>query len=433
MTLRLVMPILVTVFMLSFVGLFSEFLLASIFLRDVDTQTLGVGPVGHETAGENRLLRAVLRRCAARVPAGGPALPQLPAPARRRSDAGIGEVSGRPESSPTCLASPHHDGSALYVSNPCPALGETRHGPGPGAAARRTSPRCTCGPPPTPSSRFTDAAGRAHAPRRRRGGRHDLVCHNPVTNYRFILEGGPTAYAWLNGTGVHLRDVPDAADFRLMTYDAPPAWARRGRGLPDLPGPLRPLRGADSGTSRTGPSPPTGTSRSPRLRAGGHLSAAATAATSTASPSDWTTSPSLGANVVYLTPFFPARSNHRYDASSFDAGRPGARRRRGPGPSGRRGARARLRVLGDFTTNHTGDAHEWFVAAQQDPDAEERGYYFWEDGEYVAWLGVPSLPKLNYDSAAAAPPRLRGHRGCGAPLDHRRQPASTAGGSTWPT
>lgn len=43
MTLRLVTPILVTVFMLSFVGLFSEFLLASIFLQDVDSQTLGVG------------------------------------------------------------------------------------------------------------------------------------------------------------------------------------------------------------------------------------------------------------------------------------------------------------------------------------------------------------------------------------------------------
>lgn len=43
MTLRLVMPILVTTFMIGFVGLFSEFLLASIFLRDVDAQTLGVG------------------------------------------------------------------------------------------------------------------------------------------------------------------------------------------------------------------------------------------------------------------------------------------------------------------------------------------------------------------------------------------------------
>jgi len=43
MTLRLVMPILVTVGMLSFVGLFNEFLVAGIFLKDVDSQTLAVG------------------------------------------------------------------------------------------------------------------------------------------------------------------------------------------------------------------------------------------------------------------------------------------------------------------------------------------------------------------------------------------------------
>ena len=54
MTLRLVMPILVTVFMLPFVGLFSEFLLASIFLRDVDQQTLGVGLWAMQKADKNR-------------------------------------------------------------------------------------------------------------------------------------------------------------------------------------------------------------------------------------------------------------------------------------------------------------------------------------------------------------------------------------------
>lgn len=43
MILRLTMPILVTTFMISFIGLFSEFLLASIFLRDVNSQTVGVG------------------------------------------------------------------------------------------------------------------------------------------------------------------------------------------------------------------------------------------------------------------------------------------------------------------------------------------------------------------------------------------------------
>jgi len=57
-----------------------------------------------------------------------------------------------------------------------------------------------------------------------------------------------------------------------------------------------------------------------------------------------------------------------------------------------------MRVLGDFTTNHTGEAHEWFQKASADPQSDERSFYFWEDGGYVSWLGVKSLPKLNYDS-----------------------------------
>jgi alpha-glucosidase len=52
-----------------------------------------------------------------------------------------------------------------------------------------------------------------------------VLIHNPVTNYRFLLQGGPLGYQWLNGTGLHDRDVPDAADFRLTAYDAPPAWS----------------------------------------------------------------------------------------------------------------------------------------------------------------------------------------------------------------
>ncbi|HEX8972194.1 sugar ABC transporter permease [Oryzihumus sp.] len=54
MTLRLVLPILITVFMLTFIGLFNEFLLASIFLRDVDSQTLGVGLNAMLKADRNR-------------------------------------------------------------------------------------------------------------------------------------------------------------------------------------------------------------------------------------------------------------------------------------------------------------------------------------------------------------------------------------------
>ena len=56
MILRLTMPILVTTFMISFIGLFSEFLLASIFLQDVSSQTVGVGLYSMSIGNEkNRL------------------------------------------------------------------------------------------------------------------------------------------------------------------------------------------------------------------------------------------------------------------------------------------------------------------------------------------------------------------------------------------
>ncbi len=58
--------------------------------------------------------------------------------------------------------------------------------------------------------------------------------------------------------------------------------------------------------------------------------------------------------------------------------------------------------MGDFTTNHTGDRHEWFLTATGPGGkrSPERDYYIWEDGDYVAWLGVPTLPKLNHLNTA---------------------------------
>ena len=57
-----------------------------------------------------------------------------------------------------------------------------------------------------------------------------------------------------------------------------------------------------------------------------------------------------------------------------------------------------MRVVGDLTLNHTGDGHEWFAAARA--GGEERDFYlFGDDGSYVSWLGIPSLPKLDWRSA----------------------------------
>jgi alpha-glucosidase len=294
------------------------------------------------------------------------------------------------------LGQPHHDGSALYVSNPHPALGETvtvrvrvPHEAGVSAVHVRLTPDAEPFFVDAVIERETETDAWWAA---------DIVVHNPVTNYRFILEGGPTAYLWLNGTGVHQRDVPDAADFRITAHGTPPAWASGAVVYQVFPD-----RFARSAAQDEREVPewavPMSWDEPVRLEQdviaqqlyGGDLDGIV---------EHLDHLERLGVTVLYLTPFFPARSNHRYDASSFDQVDP---------VLGGDEALARLvdacherglRVLGDFTTNHTGDAHEWFVAARQDPSSEERGYYFWEgDDDYVAWLGVQSLPKLNYDSA----------------------------------
>lgn len=106
----------------------------------------------------------------------------------------------------------------------------------------------------------------------------------------------------------------------------------------------------------------------------------------------------LGVNTLYLTPIFPARSNHRYDAAAFDRVDP---------LLGGDEALARLaaavrgrgwRLLGDLTTNHCGDAHPWFTAAYADPEAPERELFYFDGDDYESWWGVKSLPKLNWGS-----------------------------------
>jgi alpha-glucosidase len=299
---------------------------------------------------------------------------------------------------PDVLGQPHHDGSALYVSNPHPSLGDSvtvRVRVPHEADVQAVHVRLT----PDAEPIFVDANVERQT-ETDTWWAATIVVHNPVTNYRFILEGRPTAYQWLNGTGIHHRDVPDAADFRLTTFGAPPAWSRdavvyqvfldrfaRSAGQDERPVPewAVPVAWDDRVRLDDG-------SIAHQLY-GGDLDGVV---------EHLDHIQQLGATVLYLTPFFPARSNHRYDASSFDEVDPVLDGDRALARLVDAAHERGMRVLGDVTTNHTGDGHDWFVAACQDLEGEERGYYFFDDSElgYVGWLGVPSLPKLNYDSDA---------------------------------
>jgi alpha-glucosidase len=59
-----------------------------------------------------------------------------------------------------------------------------------------------------------------------------------------------------------------------------------------------------------------------------------------------------------------------------------------------------MRVVGDLTSNHSGNHHEWFQAALDDAASPEAGYYYFTEHphDYVGWFDVPTLPKFDLRS-----------------------------------
>ncbi|WP_137843098.1 glycoside hydrolase family 13 protein [Microbacterium sp. 2FI] len=293
---------------------------------------------------------------------------------------------------------PHHDGSPLHVSDLAPALGDVvtvrlrvPAGYGPLAVVRTRSN-------PDHEPEWSDAV---HL------GESDgwdwweapVTVRNPRHGYRWMLQLENGAVEWLNQTGLHRIETLDAEDFALVATPAPPAWlydavmyqvfpdrfARSEHaGARELPDWAIPAEWGDA-------LDPVMPGRAQQFF-GGDLDGVTEKLDHLVS---------LGVNLLYLTPVFPAASNHRYDASSFD--------RVDPLLGGDEAyirlieaAHARgIRVIGDLTSNHSGDRHEWFQAAFGHPGApEEEFYYFTDDANtaYESWLGYPSLPKFNWAS-----------------------------------
>ncbi|QGQ19042.1 glycoside hydrolase family 13 protein [Cellulomonas sp. JZ18] len=301
---------------------------------------------------------------------------------------------------PHLLDDAHHDGSELYVPAGTPSLGDdvpVRVRVPEGAPERAVWVRVVRDGEPTMVPARIDRTADGE-----RWYVADVRVHNPVTGYRVLLDE-PGGYRWLNGRGTWRRDVTDAADFRLSVHDEAPAWmhdavvyqvfpdrfarSSGGVGAPDdVPGWATPMAWTDE---------PVATGDTGRQLAGGDLRGIEQRLDHLQR---------LGVDTLYLTPVFPARSNHRYDATSFDRVDPilggddalaslsAALHARG------------MRIVGDLTTNHTGDGHEWFARARADRSSEEARFYYWTDEEpgYVGWLGHASLPKLNYGAPGLA-------------------------------
>jgi alpha-glucosidase len=280
----------------------------------------------------------------------------------------------------TVLDQPHHDGSDLYVV-------EAPDAPGGEAVVRARVPVDV----DVVALRWVED-GEARATKAKPDGNGWWIARFPVnkrfTNYRWLLSGGKVGYAWLNGTGVVTRDTPDADDF-VLALDAGPDWH-----LESVVYQIFPDRFATSGLDVEPPAwavrrdwndlPEGHSPNTPYEWFGGDLAGV---------EAHLDHIEVTGANVIYLTPVFPAGSTHRYDSTTFDHVDPllggDAALQSLVAAAHARG----MRVVSDLTTNHTGDKHEWFVAGERDL------YLFDESGDYEAWWGIKTLPKLNWLSA----------------------------------
>jgi alpha-glucosidase len=219
---------------------------------------------------------------------------------------------------------------------------------------------------------------------------------SPATPYRWLLAGGDFGYAWVNATGIHDFDVPDADDFVVSPGEGGPDWHLESvvyevfpdrfasSGLDVAPPGWAVPREWDALPTGRGPETPFEWFRGDLAGVEQHLGHLA----------------DLGANVLYLTPVFPAQSTHRYDATTFEAIDPLLGGDEALVSLVRAAHDRGIRVLGDLTTNHVGSEHGWFVAAQERHEPE-RGFFFFDDAfehGYACWYGVPSLPKLDYES-----------------------------------
>ncbi len=300
---------------------------------------------------------------------------------------------------------PHHDGSPLYCSATNPALGETLklrvsvHSSW--QVSRILLRQSDSGEAFLKVAKLVSETGSWN------WYEAELDMTNPVVGYRWFIELIDGESYWLNAVGLNSLDRPDSEDFRISIGQKPPEWATGGVMYQVFPD--RFARGAEAGSREIpiwanqadwsdeviGEGPGTA-----EQLFGGDLDGVR-------EKLDYLIE--LGVDVLYLTPFFPARSNHRYDASSFDTVDPLLGGDRALENLVEQAHNKGLRVIGDLTSNHSGSAHEWFNTALQDPQSEERGfYYFHENGDYESWFGVPSLPKFNWASTELRERFVRG-------------------------
>jgi len=238
--------------------------------------------------------------------------------------------------------------------------------------------------------------------------------------YRFQINDG-TATAWYNARGPSATE-PASGDFYILPNFTTPSWAKNGVMYQIFPD--RFYNGDPSNDIQTNqytyfgfPTEKKSWGASPYADAGYSNSTVFFGGDLQGIDQklDYIKN-TLGANILYLNPVFTAPSNHKYDTQDYYhvdpafGGNTALRQLVNDVHSSTNGPQGYVVLDGVF--NHTGTWNAWFnefntypnsVGAYQSQSSPYSSYYtfqHWPD-TYSTFLGVSSLPKLNYGSSGS--------------------------------
>ena len=304
---------------------------------------------------------------------------------------------------PDWLTAVHHDGSPNYVSNPYPRLGDTvqlRLRVGHAPAELRVFVRIF---PDGEQTFIPMTAVSAHNHEAISWYEAQLPIREPVAHYRFVLETAGGVWQYTAAGPTHY-DPLDNTDFRIVANYDPPGWLNAAVCYQIFPDRFA------NGDPATDPRPDDFEYRGQRPQTlpweadpdpeqffplvfyGGDLPGVQ-------QKLDYLEA--LGVNLIYFNPLFTAYSNHKYDVADYEQVDPHF-----GGNDAlialRQALTAReMRYLVDIVPNHCGYWHPWFSRAREEAAAAETEFFTFNDhpDDYASWLGVWTLPKLNYRSA----------------------------------
>ncbi len=230
-----------------------------------------------------------------------------------------------------------------------------------------------------------------------------LTIAEPVVHYRFVVESADGLF-WLTAKGAQLHEPLDTFDFRIIANYTAPDWLHETVFYQIFPDrfangdPANDIKPSDFEYRGQRPKtfaweqPPDPDTIFSLIFYGGDLVGVRQRLSHIEM---------LGINAIYFNPLFTSKSNHKYDGSDYDHVDPSL-----GGDAALERLREELtqrdmRYMLDIVPNHCGYAHPWFTAAREDPTAPEAEFFTFSShpDQYATWLGVWSLPKLNYNSA----------------------------------